>query len=212
MPTLTKDAETIFAPLDGGGASRKVVNSEVQTWGTEIEDTIDLKADIANGPSETTRSVIFQTNGLLRAAFGIDAVAESGSNAGSDVFLRVYNDAGGGAQDVFAIERSSGAMDYKKAWNFAVIPTYAGTSMPVVHTGTTESATSFPIGHIVSVFYNASAQSPNTTDVVRYDSSVNGGAGGYLLGSGSNNLSGTYRSRGSVPVSGGYQILMQRVA
>ena len=47
MTLFTKRAKDIFAANDAGGNPRKVVNSEVQTWGTEAE--VALNAAVASG-------------------------------------------------------------------------------------------------------------------------------------------------------------------
>lgn len=47
----TKRANAIFAGTDGGGSPRQVVNSEAQTWGTEVETLIEgFESEGAVGP------------------------------------------------------------------------------------------------------------------------------------------------------------------
>lgn len=60
MSLWTKPSTLIFAPTDGAGAARKVVNSEVQTWGAEVERIID--AAVSGGDL-----LIFETKAALDA-------------------------------------------------------------------------------------------------------------------------------------------------
>lgn len=54
----------------------------------------------------------YYTGGLQRWGQGVDAAAESGSNAGSDWFLSRYNDAGTWIENVMWVKRSTGVVQF----------------------------------------------------------------------------------------------------
>jgi hypothetical protein len=63
-----------------------------------------------NGAAGTDRVVYFQTNGSDRMAIDVTTTAESGSNAGSDLAILNYSDAGVFLQAAVQVRRSDGAV------------------------------------------------------------------------------------------------------
>jgi hypothetical protein len=57
-----------------------------------------------------SRQLNFQTGGVTRWGFGVGTGAETGSNAGSDVFLNRYDDTGTYLGTAFTVTRSTGAV------------------------------------------------------------------------------------------------------
>ncbi len=103
MAIVTKPARDVFAPFDAFGAARRVINSEVQTWGMEIEATgssfADAAATSATAAAASALAASTDASALLLAAAMIGAaltaaptggeiwvspVAELGLPAGSD--------------------------------------------------------------------------------------------------------------------------------
>lgn len=81
------------------------------------------------GAAGGNRSMVWQTNGSNRFVMGINAGAESGSNAGSEFFLNRHDDAGAFVDTIFLITRSSGWLTMNKP-----IVTYS--TIQFVDTGT----------------------------------------------------------------------------
>jgi hypothetical protein len=65
-------------------------------------------ASVISGAASTYRYLAFQTNGVGRWDIGATDDAESGSNAGSNLFLHRFSDAGAFLERVLHISRSSG--------------------------------------------------------------------------------------------------------
>jgi hypothetical protein len=59
------------------------------------------------GPS-TNRITYYQTNGVTRWLYGVDAAGETGANAGSGFFLSAYSDTGQGLFNSFYFSRATG--------------------------------------------------------------------------------------------------------
>lgn len=72
-----------------------------------------------NGPSGVGRPLQWKTAGLLRAQFNLNATAEGGANAGSDVALTLYDDSGTLLTTPLTITRSSGLMTFATAVKFS---------------------------------------------------------------------------------------------
>jgi len=102
-PTLTVDA----APLDGNNTWTGTNTFENDVSIDRVGDTADasfvLNVDAAQNITEFLR-----TAGNNRWAIGKDNVAEGGSDAGSDFFIRNYDDAGALLTTPFKIQRSDG--------------------------------------------------------------------------------------------------------
>jgi hypothetical protein len=62
------------------------------------------------GPAGSTRGLYFSTGGLTRWLLYCNSTAEGGSNAGSDLFIGRYNDAGTFLDAPFTITRSTGTV------------------------------------------------------------------------------------------------------
>ena len=54
---FTKRAVNIFAGYTSGGQARQINNDEAQVWGTEVETTLDKKADLTALQSETSARI-----------------------------------------------------------------------------------------------------------------------------------------------------------
>lgn len=78
------------------------------------------RAIIINGPAASNRTFSFQTAGVARWAWIVDNTAESGSNAGSKIFLRAFTDAGATIDSPIDIVRvSGGAMTLSRPSTFS---------------------------------------------------------------------------------------------
>ncbi|TZG25884.1 hypothetical protein [Sphingomonas montanisoli] len=64
----------------------------------------------ARGAAGTFRLMRFMSGALNRFAWGLDSVAESGSNAGSNLFLNRYNDAGSFIDQPIGVNRATGVV------------------------------------------------------------------------------------------------------
>lgn len=80
-----------------------------------------------NGPNTSNKSLVFQTGGLFRWRLTTIQNTELGSNTGSALVLRAFDDSGTSLGDVFSVTRISRVM------NFLVAPTIAGNT--IFHTG-----------------------------------------------------------------------------
>ena len=122
------------------------VGASDDTWGDKVNanmDAIDAKfassgpgtaipRDAANeanlpglkisGAAATFRSLRFYTATSLRWLFGANATAESGANAGSDLELQSYDDAGNVLGTLLRIIRSTGAWSIFGAVTFNIVP------------------------------------------------------------------------------------------
>lgn len=65
MATFTKKAVDVFAPTEAGGAPRKVVNGEVQTWGAEVEEKLVDNPVSTDG--EEWQEIEYSTGKLLNS-------------------------------------------------------------------------------------------------------------------------------------------------
>jgi hypothetical protein len=61
-----------------------------------------------NGQAAGNRDILFQSAGSLRWVIRADTTAESGSNAGSNLFIRAYTDAGALIDNAMSIVRAAG--------------------------------------------------------------------------------------------------------
>jgi hypothetical protein len=63
-----------------------------------------------NGQAGGNRDILIQSNGSLRWVIRTDTTAESGSNAGSNLFIRAYTDAGALIDNAMSIVRAAGGV------------------------------------------------------------------------------------------------------
>lgn len=77
----------------------------------------------SRGAAATNRGVNLYTNTTARWSIVANSNAESGSNAGSDLVVTRYNDAGTGIDSPLIITRSTGAVQIKGASNGSAITT-----------------------------------------------------------------------------------------
>lgn len=107
------------------------VSSSLPTTGGSVSGTLQI-----TGAAGTVRAAQLQTAGVTRWQLDANATAESGTNAGSDLELWSYTDAGAQLTKLLAITRSSGAATYAGAWTFSSTLTVTGTSTLGNITGT----------------------------------------------------------------------------
>lgn len=75
------------------------------------------------GSAGTERQVVWQTNATVRWTMMVDSAAESGANAGSNLYFRAWSDAGVYLGDVFEVTRATRKLDFK------VTPSVNGTDL-----------------------------------------------------------------------------------
>ncbi len=71
MVAFTKPGFDIFAPTDGGGAPRQVVNAEAQTWAAEVEANVTINNDdggLTRTHTAATQAVDYEPFGGLFAS------------------------------------------------------------------------------------------------------------------------------------------------
>jgi hypothetical protein len=73
-------------------------------------NSVSTPGCIINGAANTQRFVRFQTAGLNRWLFGVDTATESGSNAGSPLFIQAFTDAGTLIDKPLNITRAAGGL------------------------------------------------------------------------------------------------------
>lgn len=115
------------------GANYKVVLTDingVQQW------TIDPVSDptsgggtfssfiAINGSAGSLRSLLFQTAGSNRFGIVLDAIPESGTNAGSNLQFYTYDDTGAQLQNVATVTRSTGAVQFRTAVSLLTPPSF----------------------------------------------------------------------------------------
>lgn len=100
-----KGLNIVGIPTETGDGNRYLT-----TWGNWTNyGSLHLTGDLVrSAPSGGDRQISFATNGSLRMAIGIGSAAESGSSAGSDLFVNRYNDSGNYLGTPFGISRATG--------------------------------------------------------------------------------------------------------
>lgn len=81
-----------------------------------------------NSPAGFQRSFVYQTGGVNRWSLATTSGAESGSNAGSDLILRRYSDAGSTIDTVLTINRASGLMTLTQGLTVGGTATLSGAA------------------------------------------------------------------------------------
>ena len=102
--TLTVDGTQTFTGATTHSAAVSV-NATPLTVGANTTSATRVNC---NGAAASTRAFQLMTAGNLRAALAVTNTAESGSNAGSNVALSVYDDAGAFIDSPMTITRASG--------------------------------------------------------------------------------------------------------
>jgi hypothetical protein len=92
---------------------------------------------IVNGGAGYLRQLVLRTNAVTRAIFLLNGTAEGGANAGSDVQLNVYDDAGANGLTAMLVKRSTGQVRIGSA----TAPAY-----PLDVTGDINSSTAIKVG------------------------------------------------------------------
>ena len=136
------------APAGGAGAVPNALITALtidSTQAASFTKNINLVGSVAvNGAAGTDRLSLYQTGGLSRWALKADSVAEGGANAGSNLDIVRYNDAGSSLDIPLSVNRSTGLMtlidglSVTGAASFGSIPTHP-TATP--GDNTTQSAT-----------------------------------------------------------------------
>jgi hypothetical protein len=110
VSTAQQAALDLKANLAGAAFTGSVSIAGTLTTGFNV--TVDRSSGSAaillTSPAATQRLVYFRTAGVDRWRVGASAVAESGSNAGSDFTFDRYSDAGVGLGTALTINRSTG--------------------------------------------------------------------------------------------------------
>lgn len=111
--------------ISGGGALTSVLQNVTDQSGNISPlqlSTLNVQINSPAGAGNERRLIIntadsasakifsFRTNNLQRWALRVDT-AESGANAGSNFFIRRYDDAGNFVQSAFSINRANGSID-----------------------------------------------------------------------------------------------------
>jgi hypothetical protein len=109
------------------------------TWvtGQVIGDGTGAAGLLLNGAAGAVRQVVLRTNAVTRAIFLLNGTAEGGANAGSDVQLIVYDDAGANGLTAMLVKRSTGQVRIGSA----TAPAY-----PLDVTGDINSSTAIKVG------------------------------------------------------------------
>jgi len=90
-------------------ATRLTLSSGSATFSVPVITSSNFQVSAAAG---TTRDIFWRTSGSTRFTASINAVAESGSNAGSNFELRRFSDAGADLGLVMAVTRSTGNITF----------------------------------------------------------------------------------------------------
>lgn len=134
---MTRDGQApATAPISMGGFQLNEVSA-----GTAAGDAVNLGQvqagvpqtnSIISGPVATARSLLFQTAGSDRFEVQLDAEAESGANAGSNVIINLYADDGVTATQIAKIVRSTNAIEFSQQIAFDVLPTIGVAGPPIL--------------------------------------------------------------------------------
>jgi hypothetical protein len=126
---------------------------------------------ISNGAAGQFRSMEFRSAGQVRMRLSLNNSAESGSNAGSDLDLYNYNDAGSPLlSPVLRITRSTGAAQF-----FAAVT--PSQTAGIVGTNTNNAANAGAVGEVISAVVAAGAPVALTTGVAANVATINLTAG-----------------------------------
>lgn len=101
----TANEVTASAFTANGSGGLTATNGNILMQRTTADASI-----IASSNAGRTQSFILQTEGTSRWAFSSDNVAEGGSNAGSNLFIRAYSDTGSSLGNAITITRSTRAV------------------------------------------------------------------------------------------------------
>ena len=131
----------------------------VDLTGGTMTGTLSVTGSInVYGPAASGRIVQFSTAAGNRWRFLADSTAEAGANAGSDMALEAYNDAGALIGEVFDVTRASRVLDFKvtPTINGVAVSTAVGTITGVTAgTGITGGGTSGAVTVNVATTYGA---------------------------------------------------------
>lgn len=132
-PSLLPDGDNIVVP-DGTYGGIVVSGTD---WNLNPATPIALTAGIegtglaTNGAAGTVRVVAWESAGSTRWAMRATAAAESGSNVGSNIELRAYDDSGASLGAAFGVKRSTQVVDFSKLPTLADAPLGGPATFPM---------------------------------------------------------------------------------
>jgi len=103
------------APVAGGNYVR--ITGSTMT-GQLVTSNAGDPAIRIGGPAASNRRLGFSTNNLNRWTFGVDSAAEGGGNAGSNLVLHSYPDAGTPGTQLLFVNRATGSFNFQTGMNF----------------------------------------------------------------------------------------------
>jgi hypothetical protein len=112
-------SSTTGAPGSGGTRTLYLTSTSLEHSSVGATDSI-MSTSAPAGNSSVAR---FSTAGSTRWEIGRGSTAESGGNAGSDLFLSRYNDAGSLIGNVLTVSRSTGVVEFSSS------PTVSGSAL-----------------------------------------------------------------------------------
>lgn len=141
------------------------------------DETNKVWKPASDGPAATVRSHVWSTAGLSRWALNANATAEGGSNAGSDLELWSYTDAGAQLTKVLGVTRSDGTATFYGA-SLGISASGANAYLKIISSGGSGriwGVASWTSGSLV--FYDVTGGAQRL--VINSDSSVNFQGPGY---------------------------------
>ncbi len=112
-------------------------NNDQLTWG-RASGSASCRFDL-NGPAGTHKSIYWESGSSRRWGWRCNSTAESGSNAGSDLELLAFSDAGNPNITVLTATRSSGKITMNRAMQFDSDIGFFGTT-PVSKTSVSDQS------------------------------------------------------------------------
>ena len=105
-------------------------SGDIMTGNLTVKPASGNAEVLLDSPSGSESLLRLANAGLARWTLGMNNTAESGSNVGSDLRLRAYNDAGSGAIfDVFTVKRSTGETTFTKNVFMSAAQSSASTAL-----------------------------------------------------------------------------------
>jgi hypothetical protein len=137
IATFSGTGVAIAGPAGIGGAA--IPASGLGVTGAIVASGAITAAGTANisGAAGTYRQLVYNSGASPRWAFAVNGLAESGSDAGSDLQINTFHDNGTGLGTPFSIKRSTGAVTITGA-----LTVTAAATLPVVVHATTADAPS----------------------------------------------------------------------
>lgn len=138
---------------------------------------IDMGLYIA-GSAGKNRSLYFQTLTSVRASFYIDDLAEAGANAGSNIWLSMFDDSGAGINDVFLAYRNTGHIIFGS--DYGSIPIDSGAQVQIVgKTSAISSGTDYSL-QILRVYNQTGTGASNDIFINRTETAIGSGSHNFI--------------------------------